>query len=69
MILSKIEIDKLSPDCWLKNNSEWYYPSKKIDLHIWDNVEILSTGYKHDLIYAWHDNNKDKGRLYRTTNI
>lgn len=51
---------------WLKNNDEWWYPTKKVDLTSYDNIELLSKGgYHDDIFYAWDDNNKLYGRLFK----
>ncbi len=51
--------------CWLKNNIEWYYPNKKQDLSVYDNIELLSLHHYGDLFYAWYGNDKANGRLFR----
>jgi hypothetical protein len=51
--------------CWLKNNKEWYYPEKKVDLTVWDNIELLSVMYDGDLFYCYNNGEKEYGRLYR----
>lgn len=68
MIPTNDERDKLKPVCWLKNNKDWFYPTKKIDLWQWDCVEVISFAHNHDLIYAWNFDQKELGRLYRTNN-
>lgn len=42
--------------CWLKNNTEWYYPTNKtkLDLSLYDHVQQLTIGdYHGDLYAAW----------------
>ena len=53
--------------CFLKNNSDWYYPEKihLLDLGAYRNVDKLSTSYHGDLYFAW-DESKEDGRLFRT---
>jgi hypothetical protein len=49
---------------WLKNNEEWYYPTKPFDLGLFDNVELLSKGgYYDDIFYAWNNDEKYNGRF------
>lgn len=58
-------IKSLTIDCWLKNNKDWYYPEKKIDIFEWDNVDLLSISFYGDLFYAYQNGNKENGRLYK----
>ena len=58
-------------ECWLKNNTEWYYPQKDVDLSGYDYVEVLSLSHYGDLFYAYNNGDKHNGRLFRgriTTN-
>jgi len=51
--------------CWLKNNTEWYYPTKTslLDLSMYDNVNQLTIDcYYGDLYVAWNGHT-DKERL------
>jgi hypothetical protein len=52
-------------DCWLKNNKEWYYPLKEVDLSLYDHVEFLSSGHDGDLVYAYNNGQKEDGRLFK----
>jgi hypothetical protein len=56
---------KITVDCWLKNNTEWYYPQNKVDLSSYDNIELLSKSSFGDLFYAYNNGDKDYGRLFR----
>lgn len=57
----------VSAECWLKNNTEWYYPNNKVllDLSVWDYVDLLSRDYYGDLFYCYNKNDKDNGRLFK----
>lgn len=56
---------KIEVECWLKNNTEWYYPQKNVDLSMYNHVELLSTSYHGDLFYAYMEDNKLNGRLFK----
>ena len=57
---------KITIECWLKNNTDWYYPEKEVDLSVYDNVDLLSTSHYGDLFYAYNNNDKENGgRLFR----
>ena len=56
---------KIKVECWLKNNTEWYYPEKKVDLSIYDHIELLSTLHFGDIFYAYNEGQKMNGRLFR----
>ncbi len=62
MLISRIYIE-----CWLKNNTEWYYPVKEPNIFEWDNVELLSISFYGELFYAYQNGNKENGRLYKGT--
>lgn len=60
--------EKIIATCWLKNNTEWFYPSKPIDLSLYDNLELISRSDSlQDLFYAWNTGYKDFGRLFKGT--
>ena len=59
------EDGKISVEYWLKNNIEWYQPTKEVDLSIYDEIELLSTSYYGDLFYAYKNGDKENGRLFR----
>lgn len=50
---------------WLKNNTDWYFPTNKSNILNYDNVELLSKGFDADLFYAWNNGAKEHGRLFR----
>jgi len=56
---------KIKAKCWLKNNTEWYYPNKEIDLSIYDKIDLLSKSFYGDLFYAYNDNDKENGILFK----
>lgn len=57
--------DKIKVECWLKNNTEWYYPEREVDLSKYDHIELLSITYYGDLFYAYMDGDKGDGRLFK----
>lgn len=59
------EDGKISVEYWLKNNIEWYQPQKDVDLSLYDNVDLLSKSYFGDLFYAYDDDKRECGRLFR----
>lgn len=60
-----METKKIKVDAWLKNNTDWYYPIKEVDLNQYDYIELLSTSYEADLFYAWNEGDKIYGKLFR----
>jgi len=60
-----LENGKISVEYWLKNNIEWYQPTKEVDLSEYDEIELLSTSYYGDLFYAYKNGDKINGRLFR----
>lgn len=57
-------MDDIEVECWLKNNTEWYYPIKKVNLSNYKHIELISTSYFGDLFYAYNDD-KFQGRLFK----
>ena len=56
---------KIEVECWLKNNTEWYYPTKPVDLTRYDKIELLSKSYYGDLFYCYNEYDKHNGLLFR----
>lgn len=49
------EDGKIVAECWLKNNTEWYYPRKNVDLSVYDNgYKYETAGTKCETISADH---------------